>query len=167
MFAENLFPLAPFIARERIWRPGKKRRAKISFTIIPHYIILYIIQKPTNFSFPREEEGKSSTKRDERKFAATIFLSLLFPQKLLLGIRTRRNNQNCMWFVISLVFVKVTNSISARKTGKPEKLKAKFFLTSFSLALCLLCGLKAVDENKSEKLLLSPQIPVNLHRNFT
>jgi hypothetical protein len=162
MFAENLFQPSLLPTPFRCtWTIVEDQGAKISFTIIPHYIILYIIQKPTNFCFP-ERRRKSPPKRDERKFAAMAFLPLFFPRKREEGKGKRRkgekSNQNCMWFVISLVFVKVTNSISAWETGKPKrKAKGNFLLTSFSF------GSMSLDENKSPNSLASrpPFLPRN------
>lgn len=156
MFAENffLFHFSSFV--QCTWTVVKCQGRNLVYNNFPlHYIIHNSKAHKFLLSGKEEEEEKSSTMRDERKFAAVVFLSLELPtrgRRVSEDEKEKRKNQNCMWFVISLVFVKVTNSISAWETGKPKK-KSQRKIFPFDFILAWPCVfMRAVDENKSKKL---------------
>jgi hypothetical protein len=81
----------------------------------------------------------------------------------------KKSNQNCMWFVISLVFVKVTNSISAWETGKPKrKAEGKFAFDFIRPRFCVF-GWKQIlklssfspPHSRLQKLLIYIEISLN------
>lgn len=136
MFAENLF--FPLRTIQCTWMTIKTRKeAARKILVYNNFPLHYIIHNSKAHKFLLSEKREILNEVKRKKICGYgCSLSLVFTRKLLLGgeEERRKNNQNCMWFVISLVFVKVTNSISAQKTGKPKKkkLKEKFLLTWFS-----------------------------------
>lgn len=124
---------------------GQKRHKNLVYNNFPlHYIIHN--SKAHKFLLSGKEEERILNDARRKKNLWLWFFSCSSFELLLEGggkDEKRKYNQNCMWFVISLVFVKVTNSISAWETGKPKKLKKrKILLTQFSLGSVFMRGEK-------------------------